>query len=184
VGNWNQAIWSFNHSLVFTLNPIKFTSIRLLSSRLPNKLFTGFEAHFISGCQQGAYKDSCHLRCKVMCLVPISRRRKQRVSPKSWNHQKNYGVTLQICRLVICKNILSRNVTLTVFAFSYEGQHPRLNSCHEFGGEEPIVRCDQFNLPQPTETFLFYHHSFWHRSQKSGDFLHVCIISAFTPTWG
>jgi len=120
-----------------------------------------------------------------MCLVAISQRWKNRVSPKSWSHQKNYGVTFQTCRLLICKNILSRNVTLPVFAFSYEGHHPRLNSCHEFGGgEEPIVRYDPFNLPQPTATYLFYHHSFWHLSQKSGDFLHVCIISAFTPTWG
>jgi hypothetical protein len=48
-------------------------------------------------------------------------------------------------RLVICKNILSRKVTLPVFAFLYEDEHPRLNSCNEIGeGEEPIVRCDTF----------------------------------------
>lgn len=120
-----------------------------------------------------------------MCLVAMSRLWKQSVSPKSWYNQKSYGVTFQTCRLVICKNILSRKVTLPVFAFRYEGEHPRLNSCHEIvGGEEPIVRCDTFQLLQPTATYLFYQHSFWHRSQKSGDFLHVCIISAFTPRWG
>jgi len=132
-----------------------------------------------------AFHIRVSIRCELMCLGAISRRWKQIVSPKSSNHPKNYGVTFQTCRLAICKNILSRNVTLPVFAFSYEGQHPRLNSCHEFeGGEEPIVRCDPFNLPQPTATYLFYHHIFWHRSQKSGDFLHVCIISRSPPHGG